>query len=197
MAVIALSDVENKRVSGVALDFSKGDAVKRGRFLEELMVLAELGLEVIVVLSADQTLVFCVYLLHVGHAVLLLSQSLRRTRCSLFHQYKVQSLQIFFQAVLDLLGILVPDPLLSFLSILPDLFNKIDRAYIEDMRNLVLLIGFIVHFLGIHVLMVKLVLCVELEGFVGFVVVGVELDVDVFGEDAVEFEVDECRVDGR
>lgn len=52
------------------------------------------------------------------------------------------------------------------------------------MRNLVLLTSLVVHLLCVHVLVVELVFGVELEGLVG-VGIGVEFDVDVFGEDAI------------
>lgn len=88
--------------------------------------------------------------------------------------------------MLDLPRVLVPPSLLLLPAVCSDLLHKVDRPDIEDMRDLVLLAGLVVHLLSVHILMVELVFGVELEGFIG---VGVEFDVDVFGEDAIEFEV--------
>ena len=55
-----------------------------GGFPEEVVVLCEFGLEVVVVLGADEALVLRVDLLHVGRAALLL-QPLRRAGRPLLH----------------------------------------------------------------------------------------------------------------
>lgn len=60
------------------------------------------------------------------------------------------------------------------------------------MRDLVLLASLGMHLLGVHILMVKLIFGVELEGLIGS-----GSDADGFGEDAIEFEVQEGGVDGR
>lgn len=86
--------------------------------------------------------------------------------------------------MLDLPRVLVFPSLLLLPPVRSDLFDKVDRADIEDMRNLVLLTSLVVHLLCVHVLVVELVFGVELEGLVG-VGIGVEFDVDVFGEDAI------------
>lgn len=129
---------------------------------------------------------FRVDLLHVGHAVFLLGQSLRRARCSLLNQDQVEPLEILLEAMLDLPRVLVPPSFILLPAVCSDLLHEVDRPDIEDMRDLVLLAGLVVHLLSVHILMVELVFGVELEGLIG---VGVEFDVDVFGEDAIEFEV--------
>lgn len=65
----------------------------------------------------------CVDLLHVGHAVLLLSQSLGGACGPLLHQYQVEPLEILLQTMLDLPRVLIPGPFLLLPSVQPDLLH--------------------------------------------------------------------------
>lgn len=157
-------------------------------------------------------------LLHIRHAIFLIRQSsdipIRRLTLPLLHKDQIQPFEIaiflLIHTLLDFFrGPLDPQLLpikISLILISTYLLNEVDGSDVEDMCDFILFEGGSgVLFLGVHVLVVKLVLCAveQLERLsaarMNFTLDGtarqpfeaavVELDVDVLGEDLVKLEL--------
>jgi hypothetical protein len=164
--------------------------VERAILPDICQIISQFGLKRIVTLEENGRLVFSVDLLHIRHAILLIRQTsnvpIGRMSLPLLHKDQIESLKITILLLIDTALDFLRRPFnsqflpieISLVPISPNLFDKINGADIEYMRDFILFErGAILLLLGVHVFMVKLVLR-AIQQFEGLCAAGVHLSLD-------------------